>query len=67
MKIIVQRRYAHLIDDLAKAFERNDDVTIWMDRRCGDRRSTGQPVLFDRRRIERRRGKNSLAEVVAYD
>jgi len=64
MKIIVQRRYAHLINDLVKAFEKKSEVSIWMDRRFDDQRSTRQPVLFDRRRNERRRGKEWLAEVV---
>lgn len=64
MKIIVARRYAHMISDFEKVFEDRTDVEVSADRRSGDRRTRNQPVFFNRRRIERRMRRDSLAEVV---
>ena len=64
MEIIIKRQFAHLMNEFKKVFEDHEDVRIWPDRRFAERRTTVQPVLFERRRKQRRSPKAALAEVI---
>ena len=64
MSIIIRQPYAHLEEELRKTFEGQKDVSIILDHRYGDRRTSMQPVETDRRQSDRRIQKEELVEVV---
>jgi len=64
MSIIIHRPYAHLEEELNRAFKAQEDVKVTVDKRNGERRTTPQPVTADRRRADRRTPKEELVEVV---
>ncbi len=64
MSIIIHQPYAHLVEELNRAFEGQEDVKVIVDKRNGERRATRQPVELDRRRADRRTPKEELVEVV---
>jgi len=64
MSIIIHRPYAHLEEELNRAFKAQEDVKVTVDKRNGERRTSRQPVELDRRRADRRTPKEELVEVV---
>ena len=64
MSIIISQRYAHLEEELSKTFKGQKDVKVIVDRRYGERRSSVEPVVKERRRADWRRTKEQLVEVV---
>ena len=64
MSIIIRQPYAHLEEELLKTFEGQEDVSVILDRRYGDQRTSKQPVVKDRRQSDRRIPKEELVEVV---
>jgi hypothetical protein len=64
MLLIVRRPYAHLEDRLRRMFEGRDDVEVIPDRRRGERRRGRQPTQEERRLAERRLPKEDVLEVV---
>jgi len=64
MSIIIRRPYSHLEKELRKAFEGQEDVKIIVDRRYEERRGSVRPYEIEHRRIDRRRPKEELAEVL---
>jgi hypothetical protein len=63
MSIIIRQPYTHLLKEMCRTFGGDEDVTVMIDRRCGQRRREKQPVELERRRIDRRRPKEELVEV----
>jgi hypothetical protein len=64
MSVIVQRPYAYLEKELCGTFEGQEDVKVVVDRRHSERRTRTQPAKLERRRADRRRRKEELAEVL---
>ncbi len=64
MSIIIRQPYAHLEEELRNTFEGQKDVSLILDRRYGDQRTSKQPVAKDRRQSDRRIPKEELVEVV---
>jgi hypothetical protein len=64
MSIIIHRPYAHLEEELRKAFEGQEDVKVTVNKRNGERRTSRQLVELDRRSAGRRTPKEELVEVV---
>lgn len=64
MSIIIRRPYSHLEKELRSAFEGQEDVKIIVDRRYEERRGSVRPYEIEHRRIDRRRPKEELAEVL---
>ena len=64
MSIIIRRPFSHLEKELESAFEGQRDVKIIIDRRYSERRGSVQPYEIEHRRIDRRRPKEELAEVL---
>lgn len=64
MSIIIRRPYAHLEEELIRIFNGQADVTVIVDRRYTERRTKKEPYPSERRRLERRRMKEELVEVV---
>ncbi|MCK4783163.1 MAG: hypothetical protein KAV87_05380 [Desulfobacteraceae bacterium] len=65
MSIIIRQPYAHLLKEINRAFKGKKDVTVIVERRHRQRRTSMQPVKFEeRRRGDRRRAKEQLLEVV---
>ena len=62
--IIIERPYSLLQEELDETFKGQSGVDIIIDRRHGDRRITPEPVQFERRRVDRRRLKEKMVEVV---
>ena len=62
MSIIVQRPYAHLVTELQRIFKGQEEVKL--DSRIGERRKMKGPFSNDRRRVDRRRAKETLVEAV---
>lgn len=54
MSIIIRRPYAHLEQELCRAFEGQEDVKVIVDRRYDERRTSQQPVAMERRQADRR-------------
>ena len=63
MTIVIQRPYARLEKELRSAFKGEDDVKIIVDKRSGERRKRLQDIAVERRKDDRRRPKEELAEV----
>jgi hypothetical protein len=66
MCIISKRPYTHLENELRRTFDRQADVKMVVDRRYGGRLVSQQPVSEDRRRGDRRKKKEPLAEAVIF-
>lgn len=66
MSIVIKRPYTHLENELRKAFEGQEEVNIIVDRRYGERRVSQQQVSKNRRRADRRKTKELLAEAVIF-
>jgi hypothetical protein len=64
MLLIVRRPYAHLEDQLRRAFEGRDDVVVIHDRRRGARRRSAGAAREERRQAERRSSQEDVLEVV---
>jgi hypothetical protein len=64
MSIIIQRPYARLKRELQRAFVREKEVDVIVDRRHGARRVSQQRVAVERRSAGRRSSKEQLLEVV---
>jgi hypothetical protein len=62
--IIIRGRYAHLETELRKAFNKEEDVKVIVDRRYDERRKRRHAVEKERRQAARRRPKEELVEVV---
>jgi hypothetical protein len=62
--ITIRRPYAHLEDELRRAFERQKDIKVVVDRRYAERRTRQRPIPLERRRADRRRPKEELVEAV---
>jgi hypothetical protein len=52
--IIIRRPYAHLKEELRRAFEGQEDVKVIVDKRNGERRTSQQPVAMECRQADRR-------------
>src|SRR5262249_46005208 len=65
--IVIQRPYAHLEDEVRRAFAGREDIKVVVDRRSGERRVTQQRVRVERRRADRRRAKTELVEVLIVE
>jgi hypothetical protein len=63
MSIIIRRPYACLKKGLCSTFKGQEDVTVIVDRRYGERRTGTQPVESERRRADQRGPKEELVEV----
>ena len=63
MSIIIRQPYTHLLKEMYKTFAGKEDVTVMVDRRCGQRRTERRPVKLERRQAERRRPTQELVEV----
>ena len=66
MTITIRRPYAHLKEELGQAFIGQEDVKVIVDRRYVQRRTTVRPAEKERRRVDRRRTKEELVDVVIY-
>jgi hypothetical protein len=65
MHIVISSQFAFLEEVLRSAFEGQSDVTVRVDRReKSERRKSNHPVTSDKRKMERRRLKAELLEVV---
>ena len=64
MSIIIRRPYAHLKEELCRAFEGQEDVKVIVDKRHGERRTSQEPVAMERRQADRRSPKEELVEVL---
>ena len=64
MSISIQRPYAHLEEELRRAFKGQEDVKVIVDRRSGERRTSQLPVAMERRQADRRSPKVELVEVL---
>lgn len=62
--LIIRRPHAYLEESLRRALEGDDDVTVVVDRRSGERRTSMHPVALERRRTDRRRQREEVLEVV---
>ena len=62
--IIVKRRYAHLEKELARAFARQKEVRILVDRREGERRAQKGSPSPERRQGDRRKQQEELLKVI---
>ncbi len=63
MTIVVMRPYAHIEKELRNAFKGEEDVKVIVDKRNGERRKNTKAVGAERRKDDRRRPKEELAEV----
>ena len=54
MSIIIRRPYAHLEEELCRAFEGQEDVKVIVDKRNGERRTSQHPVAMECRQADRR-------------
>jgi hypothetical protein len=66
MSVIIQRPYAYLKAQLRRAFEREGDVNVIVDRRHRERRASRQLFAAERRRVDRRTSKEQLVEVILF-
>ena len=64
LSIVIRRPYAHLEEELRETFQGQKDVQVIVDKRYDERRVKLESVEIDRRRTDRRRGKEELVEVV---
>lgn len=64
MSIIINRPYVHLEKELRTTFDGEKNVQIIVDRRYGERRKDDQQVPVERRRTDRRQGKEKLVDVI---
>ncbi len=64
MSIIIRRPFSHLEKELRSAFEGQEDVKIIVDRRYSERRGSVRSYEIEHRRIDRRRPKEQLVEVL---
>jgi len=65
MLIVISPQFAFLEEVLRSTFKDQSDVTVRVDRReKGERRKNNHPVTSDKRKMERRRLKAELLEVV---
>jgi len=64
MYIVIRKSYAHLEEELRSGFVGQEDVKVILDSRCEQRRKERQPVKLERRRLNQRRTKEELVEVV---
>jgi hypothetical protein len=64
MYVIIQQGYGYLEETLRRSFAGQDNVEVIVDRRSAERRTTRQPVAFERRRADRRKSREHLVEVV---
>jgi len=62
--IVIRPPYAYLEEELRRPFGDQEDVSIMVDKRYGERRLTQQTPAAERRRTDRRRVKEQLLEVV---
>ena len=63
--IVVRQSYAYLEPELRSVFPgETGDVHVIVDRRRGERRAAAQPTMPERRRADRRRPKEAIADVV---
>ena len=63
--IVVRQSYAYLETELRSVFPAGTgDVQVIVDRRRGERRLAEQPATPERRRADRRRPKEAVADVV---
>ena len=67
MVMIIGRPHAYLEDVLQQALSGNENFKIVVDRRHGERRAGRRPVAFERRRADRRRVTEPLAQVVVTE
>ena len=63
MSIVIRQPFTHLLKEMCKTFRGKEDVTVMLDRRCGQRRTERQSVKLERRQAERRRPTQELVEV----
>ena len=64
MSIIIRRPYAHLEEELCRAFEGQEDVKVIVDKRHGERRTSQEPVATEHRQADRRSPREELVEVL---
>jgi hypothetical protein len=64
MHVVIYPQFAFLEELLRSTFKDQSDVTVSVDRRKGERRKGNHPVTSDKRKMERRRLKAELLEVV---
>lgn len=65
MLVIINHPYVYLEEEFKAAFAGQADVKVIVNRRHGERRTSGQPpVEVERRRSDRRTPKEELVEVV---
>jgi hypothetical protein len=64
MSIIIRRPYAHLEEEIRNTFKGQEGVRVLVDQRNGDRRKDTRPVKHERRKVDRRRAKYEVLEVV---
>ena len=64
MLLILRRPFAHIEDQLRRAFEGRDDVVIIRDRRRGARRRITGPFPGERRHTERRSRTEDVLEIM---
>lgn len=64
MTIVVRPAYASLEKKLRSAFKEQENISVILDRRRGERRKRRQPVAIDRRKADCRSPKEELVEVV---
>lgn len=67
INIVVRRPYAYLEKDIAGVFTGQEDVSVKVDRRYGERRKEVNDSSRDRRQGERRQIKETLVDVVISD
>ncbi len=63
MTVVVMRPYARLEKEIRSAFKGQEDVKVILDKRNGERRKRLQDIAVERRKDDRRRPKEELAEV----
>lgn len=63
--IVLRASYAYLETEMRSVFPgETGDVQVIVDRRHGERRSAAQPATPERRRADRRRPKEAIADVI---
>jgi hypothetical protein len=67
MYIIIKQAHAYLQESLRRAFERQENVQVIVDRRYGERRTTPGSVAVERRQADRRRPREHLVEVIVTE
>ena len=69
MVLVLMRPYAHLEGDMRREFDGQDDVEVVVDRRfgerrIGERRKGGPPLLSERRQADRRRETEEVLQII---